>query len=121
MEAACKSIGWGEGFILVNDNITQCIVKLNTMCSVYLPHCNHFSFDLKNLQDVCHQLPSPFILMGYFNGNHILRECEKVNNSEKQSEDLILKNDQIILNKSITYFHPASDTLSSMDLKEGNV
>ena len=90
------------------------------MCSVYLPHCNHFSFDLKDLQDLSDQLPSPFILMGNVNGNHILWECEKVNKREKQLEYLILENDLIILNTSRTYFHPASDTLSSIDLKEGH-
>ena len=76
--------------ILVNENIPQSIVTLNTniqavpvkvtvhkiltLCSVYLPPRNHFSFNPKYLQDVIDQLPSPFIVMGYLWG------CEEVNN-----------------------------------------
>ena len=79
--------------ILVNENIPQSIVTLNTnlqvvavkvtahktitLCSVYLPPRNHFNF----------------ILMGDFNGHHTLWGCEDVNNRGQQLEDLILKND----------------------------
>ena len=55
--------------------------------------------------------------MGYFNGHHTLWGCEEVNNRGKQLEDLILKNYFTIFNdKSSTYFHPASDTFTSIDL-----
>ena len=48
---------------------------------------------------------------------HIVGFFEEVNNRGKQLEDLILKNDLIIFNdKSSTYFHPASDTFTSIDL-----
>ena len=85
----CTSIrASGDVSILVNENIPQSIVKLNinlqavavkvtdhktiTLCSVYLPSRNHFKFNPKDLQDVIDQLPSPFILMGDFNGHHTL-------------------------------------------------
>ena len=117
--------------ILVNENIPQSIVTLNTnlqavavkiiahktitLCSVYLPPRNHFN--PKDLQNVIDQLPSPFILMGDFNGHHTLWGCEDVNNRGQQLEDLILKNDLILLNdKSHTYFHSASGTFTSIDL-----
>ena len=74
--------------ILVNENVTQSVVTLNTnlqavavkvtahktitLCSVYLPPHNHFNFNPKDLQDVIDQLPSPFILMGDFSGHHTL-------------------------------------------------
>ena len=78
---------------------------------------NHFNFNPKDLQNVINQLPSPFILMGYFNGHHTLWGCEDVNNRGQQLEDLILKNDLILLNdKSHTYFHSASGTFTSIDL-----
>ena len=119
--------------ILVNENIPQSIVTLNThlqavavkvtahktitLCSVYLPPRNHFNFNPKDLQNVIDQLPSPFILMGDFNGHHTLWGCEDVNNRGQQLEDLILKNDLILLNdKSHTYFHSASGTFTSIDL-----
>ena len=46
--------------------------KTITLCSVYLPPCDHFNFNPKDLQDIIDQLPSPFILMGDFNGHHTL-------------------------------------------------
>ena len=65
--------------ILVNENVPQSIVTLNTnlqavvvkvtahktitLCSVYLPPRNHFNFNPKDLQDAIDQLPSPFVLM----------------------------------------------------------
>ena len=91
--------------------------KTITLCSVYLPPRNNFNFNPKDLQDVIAQLPSPFILMGDFNGHHTLWGCEDVNNRGQQLEDLILKNDLILFNdKSRTYFHSASGTFTSIDL-----
>ena len=90
--------------------------KTITLCSVYLLPCNHFNFNSKDLQNVIDELPSPFILMGDFNGHHTLLGCEDVNNRGQQLEDLILKNYLILLNdKSHTYFHSASGT-TSIDL-----
>ena len=82
--------------ILVNKNITQSIVTLNTnlqavavkvtahktitLCSVYLPPRNHFNFNPKYLEDVNYQLSSLFILMGDFSGHHTLWGCEEINN-----------------------------------------
>ena len=55
--------------------------------------------------------------MGDFNGHHTLWRCEDVINRGQQLEDLILKNDLILLNdKSHTYFHSASGTFTSIDL-----
>ena len=119
--------------ILVNENVPQSIVTLNTnlqavavkvtahktitQCSVYLPPRNNFNFNPKDLQDVIDQLPSPFILMGDFNGHHTLWGCEDVNNRGQQLENLILKNYLILFNgKSHTYFHSASGTFTSIDL-----
>ena len=96
---------------MLNTNLQAVAVKVTahktiTLCSVYLPPRNHFKFNPKDLQDVIDQLPSPFILMGDFNGYHTLWECEDVNNRGQQLEDLILKNDLMLFNvKSHTYFH----------------
>ena len=113
--------------ILQNENIPQSIVTLNTnlqavavkvtahktitLSSVYLPPRNHFNFNPKDLQNVIDQLPSPFILMGNFNGHHTWWGCEDVNNRGQQLEDLILLND-----KSHTYFHSASGSCTSIEL-----
>ena len=118
-----KNRASGGVSILVNENIPQSIITLNTnlqvvavkvtahktitLCSVYLLPRSHFHFNPKNLQDVIDQLPSPFILMGFGD----------VNNRGQQLEDLILKNDLILFNdKSHTYFHSASGTFTSIDL-----
>ena len=91
--------------------------KTITLCSVYLHPRNHFNFNPKDLQNVIDQLPSPFILMGDFNGHHTLWGCEDVNNRGQQLEDLILKNDLILLNdKCHTYFNSACGTFTSIDL-----
>ena len=92
--------------ILVNENVPQSIVTLNTnlqamvtphktitLGSVYFPPRNHLNFNPKDLQSVIDQLPSPFILMRDFNGHHTLWGCGDVNNRGQQLEDLILKND----------------------------
>ena len=86
--------------IFVNENIPQSIVTLNTnlqavavkvtahktitLYSVYLRPRNHFNFNPKDF-------PSPFIVMGDFNGQLTLWDCEEVNNRGRQLEDLILK------------------------------
>ena len=123
----------GDVSILVNENIPQSIITLNTnlqavavkvtahktiiLCSVYLHPRNHFNFNPKYLQDVIDQLPSPIILMGYFNGHHTLWGCEDVNNRGQQMEDLILQNYLLFFNdKNHTYFHSASGTFTSIDL-----
>ena len=71
--------------------------KTITLCSVYLPPHNHFNFNPKDLQDVINQLPSPFIVMGDFNGHHTLLGCEEVNNRGQQLENLILNNKKVDL------------------------
>ena len=113
----------GGGSILVNENIPQSIVTLNTnlqavavkvtahktiiLCSVYLPPRNHFNFNPKDLQNLIEKLPPPFILMGDFSGHHTLWRCQEVNNKSKHLEDIIQKYYLIIFNdKSSTYFHP---------------
>ena len=62
------------------------------MCRRIDPSCGG-PIELFDLQNVIDQLPSPFILMGDFNGHHTLWGCEDVNNRGQQLEDLILKND----------------------------
>jgi len=119
--------------ILVNENIPQSVVALNTklqavavrvtahkaitICSIYLPPRNNFNFNPRDLQDLFDQLPTPFVVMGDFNGHHTMWGCEDVNIRGKQLEDLILKNGVILLNdKTSTYFHPGSGSLTSIDL-----
>ena len=93
--------------ILVNENIPQSIVILKTkmqdvavnvkdnktitLYSVYLPPPNQFNFNSKDFQDLIDQLPSPFCLMGEFNGRHSLWGSQEANNRGQQLEDLIVK------------------------------
>ena len=91
--------------------------KTITLCSVYLPPCDHFNFIPKDLHDVIDQLPSPFILIGDFNGHHTLWGCNEIIKRGQQLEDLILKNYLILFNdKSHPYFHSANGTVTSIYL-----
>ena len=71
--------------IIINENVPQSIVTLNTvkvtahktvtLCSVHLPPRNNFNFNPKDLQ----------ILMGDFNGHHTLWGCEDENRGQQLS------------------------------------
>ena len=80
--------------ILVNENIPQSIVTLNmNLQAVAVKVTAHKNITaqflclltiililiLRIFQNVIDQLPSPFILMGDFNGHHTLWGCEDVN------------------------------------------
>jgi len=123
--------------IIVNENIAQNTITLNTnlqavavrltahktltLCSIYLPPRNNFNFNPRDLQNLIDQLPIPFVLMGDFNGHHTMWGCEDVNIRGKQLEDLIIKNDIILLNdKTPTYFHSANGCFTSIDLTLGS-
>ena len=85
-----------------------------TVCSIYIPP---FSLKSKHLQSLLGQLPSPYLLVGDFNGHSILWGCGDNNNRGEIIEDLIIKNDLCFMNdKSYTYLHPATGHFSSLDL-----
>ena len=89
--------------------------KVVTFCSIYLPPSDHVAkTDLINLIE---QLPSPFVLLGDFNGHSPVRGNESYNSRGQMLEDLFSEMDLCILNDgSSTYIHPATGSTSAPDL-----
>ena len=86
-----------------------------TICSVYIPP--NFHLETEHLDTLLKQLPSPYILVGDFNGHNILWGCKDNNPKGNIIEDFITKNDLCLMNdKSHTYLHPATGKFSSLDL-----
>ena len=79
--------------------------KVVTFCSIYLPPSDHVAkADLINLIE---QLPSPFVLLGDFNGHSPVWGNESYNSRGQMLEYLFSEMDLCILNDgSSTYIHP---------------
>jgi hypothetical protein len=89
--------------------------KTITICSIYLPP--NVSVKHEDLNNLIKQLPEPFILLGDLNGHSPLWGCSDTNNRGKCIEDCLIKNDLCLFNdKSLTYIHPATGHMSSLDL-----
>ena len=89
--------------IFVNNNAPHCHIPLNTnlqafsvsitlhrvitLCSIYIPPSSRLS--PKNLEDLVPQLPSPFILLGDFNGHNILWGSKDINDKGRIIESFI--------------------------------
>ena len=82
---------------------------------MYIPP--NFHLETEHLDTLLKQLPSPYILVGDFNGHNILWGCKDNNPKGNIIEDFITKNDLCFMNdKSHTYLHPATRKFSSLDL-----
>ncbi len=86
-----------------------------TLCSVYLPPTS--SWNYTDLLSLVSSLPSPVILMGDFNSHSTLWGCSSTNQKGLEMETFLLQSNLCLLNsKSPTYLHPATGSLSSLDL-----
>ena len=86
-----------------------------TVCSVYLPPTS--SWNYTDLLSLVSNLPSPVILMGDFNSHSTLWGCSSTNQKGLEIETFLLQSNLCLLNnKSPTYLHPATGSLSSLDL-----
>ena len=95
--------------------VSVTLEKEITLCSVYIPQSIHL--ETEHLDTLLKQLPSPYILVGDFNGHNILWGCKDNNPKGNIIEDFITKNDLCLMNdKSHTYLHPATGNFSSLDL-----
>jgi len=89
--------------------------KTITVCSIYLPPSD--VFNSTDFYDLLNQLPSPVLIVGDFNAHSTLWGCTKVDRRGKIIEDLITKSNLCILNNaSTTYVHPATGSVSAIDL-----
>ena len=117
--------------VIVNNSVPHHSVKLDsslqavavgislnktiTLCSVYLPLSS--PIEIKKPDHLIDQLPKPFILMGDFNSHHTLWGCLDTNDEGRIIEDIVTKQDLVVLNdKSSTYLQPATGSYSSLDL-----
>ena len=121
----------GGSSVLVSSSCPQREIKLSTdlqavavsvsldkeitICSVYIPP--NYALQSKQLDSLLQQLPSPYLLVGDFNGHNLLWGCKKNNVRGEIIEDFLAKNDICLMNdKSHTYLHPATGNFSSLDL-----
>jgi exonuclease III len=89
--------------------------RVITVCSVYLPP--NSKVDKNQLEDLTSQLPTPYILLGDFNGHNPMWDCKDFNNTGSIIEDFISSNNLCLMNnKKATYLHPATGHYSSLDL-----
>ena len=95
--------------------VSVTLEKEITFCSVYIPP----SYILKSeqLTSLLQQLPSPYMLVGDFNGHNVLWGCNDNDPRGELIEDFITKNDIWLMNdKSNTYLDSGKGTFSSLDL-----
>ena len=89
--------------------------RVITLCSIYIPPSSRLS--PKDLDDLVPQLPSPFILLGDFNGHNILWGSKDINDKCKIVECFIHNHGLCLYKiKSPTHLHPATGTYTSLDL-----
>ena len=86
-----------------------------TICSIYIPPS--FSLKIEHLDSLLKQLPSPYLLLGDFNGHNILWGNKGNNSRGELIENFITNNDICLMNdKSNTYMHYPTGSFSSIDL-----
>ena len=89
--------------------------RVITLCSIYIPPSSRLS--PKDLDDLVPQLPSPYILLGDFNGHNILWGSKDINDKCKIVESFIHNHGLCLYKtKSPTHLHPATGTYTSLDL-----
>ena len=85
------------------------------ICSIYIPPRSKIVE--KNLDEIVDQLPTPFLLLGDFNGHNFIWGSDDVNDKGRIIENFIDKNNLCLYNnKTPTYLHPATGTYTSLDL-----
>ncbi|GBN35890.1 putative RNA-directed DNA polymerase from transposon X-element, partial [Araneus ventricosus] len=88
---------------------------LVTVCSVYIPPHDVISHHV--LDNLIEQLPTPFLLLGDFNGHSALWGSDVTNKRGRQIEQFISNNCLCLLNNNEkTYFHEPTRTFHSLDL-----
>ena len=86
-----------------------------TICSIYIPPS--FSLKTEHLDSLLKQLPSPYLLVGDFNGHNILWGNKENNSRGELIENFITNNDICLMNdKSNTYMHDPTGSFFSIDL-----
>ena len=92
--------------IILNTNLQAIAIRATlqkpiTICSLYLPP--HFNPTLKDLKNLIHQLPTPFLLVGDFNAHSPLWGGTSTNTKGKLLEDILLQCHLCLFNNSPTH------------------
>ena len=86
-----------------------------SICSIYIPP--RAKIKQKDLDEIINQLPSPYLLLGDFNGHNVIWGSDNVNERGRTIENFINKNNLCLFNDNKpTYLHPATGTYTSLDL-----
>ena len=97
--------------------VAVCITLHRTIsiCSIYIPPRSKIVE--KDLDEIVNQLPTPFLLLGAFNGHNFIWGSDDVDDKGRIIENFINKNNLCLYNnKTPTYLHPATGTYTSLDL-----
>ncbi|GBN24737.1 putative RNA-directed DNA polymerase from transposon X-element, partial [Araneus ventricosus] len=105
--------------ILLNTQLQAVAIQIQlnslTVCYLYLPPRVHI--EKRHLDALIRQLPSPFFLLGDFNGHNTLWGSTDTNPRGCQIETLVEDHGLCLLNdNSYTHFHQASQTFHTIDL-----
>ena len=86
-----------------------------SICSIYIPP--RAKIEQNDLDEIINQLPTPYLLLGDFNGHNVIRGSDDVNQRGRIIEKFMNKNKLCLFNDNKpTYFHPATGTYTSLDL-----
>lgn len=89
--------------------------RFYTLCSLYLPP--GAPINRSDLEDLTGELPSPFLLLGDFNGRHPLWDDGATNSRGVLIASFIEDEGLEILNSGdVTHFHCQTGTFTSIDL-----
>jgi hypothetical protein len=89
--------------------------KTITLCSIYIPP--NSALNLAQLKILADQLPTPFIIMGDFNGHNSLWGSKTTTDKGKQLEDFLSQEGLCIFNDGTdTYLHTGNGSYSAIDL-----
>ena len=77
--------------------------RVITFCSIYIPPGSNLQ--LIDLDNLVQQLPTPFILMGAFNGHNILLGSQTINDKGKKIESFLLKPISLFLTISLQHIY----------------
>ena len=89
--------------------------KAITICNIYFPP--NLTLDYDSIQNIILQLPKPFLLLGDFNAHNPIWGSGHFNTKGRLIENIINNNNLCLLNNNLnTYVHPATGTLSCIDL-----
>ena len=98
--------------------VKYCMATLHraiSICNIYIPPS--YSLKTKDLENIISQIPKPFILLGDFNAHNHLWGSSNITSRGRLIENFINHHNLSLLNDgSTTYLHPATGTLTNIDL-----